>query len=111
MRLPHPCAWPLTLGALLAGLSLSLLCVPPAHAKDALPAAPASSSAPDPATAPASAGSGEDSLDDDRAEHWDDPEFSREERIQMAGLTLLLAGVGAGGAWRRRALRKANYHD
>lgn len=111
MRRPYPSAWLLTVGALLAFVSLSLLCAPRTYAKSALSPAPAASPVTDPAAPPSSEDSGEDTLDDDRAEHWDDPDFSREERVQMAGLTLLLAGVGAGGAWRRRALRKAGHYE
>jgi len=42
---------------------------------------------------------------DELLEHWGDPKYAREERLQMAGMTggfLILSGL----AYRRRVLRR-----
>ena len=79
----------------------SLLCCPTARAGSPA-SAPAQAHS---AAAPAPTGS-EDSLDDDRAEHWDVPGIAREERVQSGALAVALLGAGALSA-RRRSLLKA----
>ncbi len=52
-------------------------------------------------------------LDDDKdelLEHWGDTRYSREERVQLAGIAVLLTFAGAGAAWRRRTLRRSHSH-
>ncbi len=91
--------------ALLALGSVSLLCCPTARAGSPYGAKTrAASSA---AAAPASS---EDSLDDDRAEHWAVPAIAREERTQSGVLVVALIGVGAGSARRRTLLKGQKRH-
>lgn len=91
-----------TASALLATSSMGFLCCPTAHAGS--PAVAPS------AAKPAAAPDGEDSLDDDRAEHWAVPGIAREERAQIAALTLGLAGAGALSLRRRAVLKGKKRH-
>lgn len=86
--------------ALLTLSGASLLCCPTAQAGSP----GAASGQAQFAAAPAPADS-EDSLDDDRAEHWDVPGIAREERVQSGALAVALLGAGALSA-RRRSLLK-----
>ncbi len=65
------------------------------------PARPARAAAPRPAPAAAY----DDGDGDELLEHWGDPQFSREARLQMAGMALLLPPAMLLG---RRRPRKAN---
>lgn len=94
-----------TASALLTLSSISLLCCPTARAGspgDALGHA-------QPGVAPAPSES-EDSLDDDRAEHWAVPGIAREERVQSAALAGALLCAGAWGARRRGKLKGQKRH-
>lgn len=88
----------------------SLLCCPTAHAGSparAASAAFAASAAPaSPAQAPQA---GEDTLDDDRAEHWAVPEIAREGQVQCVALGAALLAAGAFGM-RRRSILKGQRH-
>jgi len=89
-----------TASALLTLSSISLLCCPTARAQRP-------GNAPgyaQPVAVPAPAES-EDSLDDDRAEHWAVPGIAREERVQSEVLVAVLLGVGTLGARRRGRLK------
>ncbi len=94
-----------TASALLTLSSISLLCCPTARAQRP-------GNAPgyaQPVAVPAPAES-EDSLDDDRAEHWAVPGIAREERVQSAALAGALLCAGAWGAWRRGQLKGQKRH-
>jgi len=67
------------------------------------PARRARAAAPAPHPAPAAAY--DDGDGDELLEHWGDPQFSREARLQMAGMALLLPPAMLLG---RRRPRKAN---
>lgn len=47
---------------------------------------------------------------DELREHWGDARYSREERLQLAGIAALLSLAGAGAACRRRTLRRFYAH-
>ncbi len=86
--------------ALLTLSGANLLCCPTARAGSP---GGAKSHAP-PAAVPAPP-EGEDSLDDDRAEHWAVPGIAREERVQSEVLAAVLLCAGALGARRRGRLK------
>lgn len=87
--------WALLPCVLLTLSSVTLL----APARPARAAAPAASS--HPATEAYDDGDGDELL-----EHWGDPKYSREERVQMAGMAVLLVPVLL-LARRGRIVRKA----
>ncbi len=90
--------------AALALSSMSFILCPTVHAAD---------SAHTPSEASKTAMSIETEGDgdgDELLEHWGDARYSREERFQLAGMTVLLTLAGAGAARRRRTLRRFYTH-
>ena len=88
--------WLLLPCALLALSGVTLLA--PRQAAQAAPPAPSSNSAP--------MGIGDDGDGDELLEHWGDPKYAREERLQMAGMAagfFLAGGLACRGRIRRRA--------
>lgn len=86
--------------ALLTLSSVSLLCCPTARAGSPAASQPPASSVPS-----SSPPDNEDSLDDDRAEHWEVPGIAREGRVQSEALLVSLIGAGAFGVRRRLLLK------
>lgn len=99
--------WIIALSAGLTLSSFSLVFCPTAHAGGAAAAPPPAAQAPTEAAKHAM----ELDTDDDGnelLEHWSDPRYSAEERIQLAGMLGAFIVVGTvTGFRRRRALRRA----
>ena len=57
-------------------------------------------------TAPADDGDGDELL-----EHWGDPKYSHEQRVQFVGMAVFFAGLGAVSLRRRAALGRSSRHD
>lgn len=99
--------WVVAATAMLTLASTSLLICPTAHA-----GGPPPSNVSVPSATPTQASRTALTLEmdddgDELLEHWGDAKYSREERLQLAGMAVLLTGAGVGGVLRRRGFRRA----
>lgn len=105
-RLPDTSVWVVALSALLTLSSVSLIFCPTAHAGSA-PGVPATPTNHTPTEASKTAMTIEDDDDgNELLEHWGDPKYSREERLQMAWMIGGLSVFGAANAVRRSRRRR-----
>jgi hypothetical protein len=96
--------WLLTAGFMLPLAAMSILGLHrPVQAQASHPAVMASLNLSSPALPPIKDDDGDG---DELLEHWNNPIYSREERLQLAGMAVLFCGVGGAAARRRTVLRR-----
>ena len=113
MRQPHrldKTVWIVALSSLFTLSGVSLLFCPTAHAGDATLAAPAPSDHTPTEAAKTAMTLQSDDDGDELLEHWSDPKFSREERLQTFIILGALAGAGGISAYRRHSARRNHRH-
>jgi hypothetical protein len=107
-RVMDKSVWIVALSALLTLSGASFLFCPTARAGSDV--TPASDQVPTEAAHTALTLQADDD-GDELLEHWGAPQYSREERLQIGGIVVLLTCAGGASAYKRRSLRRAAPHD